>query len=490
MIMDPSRTTPTQPRRTSCDLWREITTKNHQGVDSAAPIQHNHMQRHTLRCSSKVIIPSMMAILVVFVLSTFTNVVSVPSVGAFHGGPSSMWVAPPCTRHRAEALSQLCRTRLSATNNNDKKQPGGGFGTASSSSPSSNKQKKKVNSSSKYRLQDALNDKPKAKSQQQQRPASSTLAKPYVKDEQSALIEQLAQKAATTPIGRVVSEFANQLDQDPFWELLPSLIASRFPLVPPSALERLAGFVRHALETADGTKTKSRPMDWVDDPYRPYKELHAYMPGLGPTQPFHDPARVPFCRALEENYEIIRQEYQALLQDPNVVKRFQSVTSMNYQSGWQTLVLFYNGHRIPDFPYHLCPTTTRLLETVPLAGRIAGFNRQQPQSGIPLHTDGNNLWLTTQMGMVIPDDDAKAAHIQVGPETRYWQTGKCLLYDTTYQHETYNAHPTQERVVLHVDFFNTLALTASEIEILQYIYHLREEFMKAEGVAKVGAQIL
>ena len=136
MVINPSRTTPTQPRRTSCDLWREITTKNHQGVDSAAPIQHNHMQRHTLRCSSKVIIPSMMAILVVFVLSTFTNVVSVPSVGAFHYGPSSMWVAPPSTRHRAEALSQLCRTRLSATNNN-KKQPGGGFGTASSSSPSS-----------------------------------------------------------------------------------------------------------------------------------------------------------------------------------------------------------------------------------------------------------------------------------------------------------------------------------------------------------------
>lgn len=83
-----------------------------------------------------------------------------------------------------------------------------------------------------------------------------------------------------------------------------------------------------------------------------------------------------------------------------------------------------------------------------------------------------------------------AAYIRVGPETRRWETGKCLLYDTTYEHETFNEHSDQERVVLHVDFFNTLVMTPVEIEVMQYIYSLREEFMKAEGVAKVGAQIL
>jgi aspartyl/asparaginyl beta-hydroxylase (cupin superfamily) len=84
----------------------------------------------------------------------------------------------------------------------------------------------------------------------------------------------------------------------------------------------------------------------------------------------------------------------------------------------------------------------------------------------------------------------ETASIRVGPETRHWKEGECLLYDTTYEHVTKNEHPTQERVVLHVDFFNTLAMTPIEIEIMQYIYILREEFMKAEGVAKVGAQIL
>lgn len=347
-----------------------------------------------------------------------------------------------------------------------------GFGSGGEAS-ASGKKKKKAN-----RLMDSLEDKPAAVS-------SNSIAKPYRKDEQDQLLEQLAQRAAHTAIGRVVDEFAHTID-DPFWELMPSLIASRYPAANNDALHRIAGFVRHTLMTA-ASMGPMRPSDWIDDLYRPYEELHAYMPDLGPTQPFHNPSTVPICKLMQDNYEIICKEYQALL-DNGMEGKFQSVTSMNYDSGWQTLVLFYNGHRIPSFPYNLCPVTTRVLETVPLAGRIAGFNRQQPGTGIPLHTDGNNMWLTCHMGIAVPDHEQ--ASIRVGPETRHWESGRCLLYDTTYQHETRNQHPTQERIVLHVDFFNTLTMTPLEIEIMQYIYTLREQFMKAEGVTKVGAQIL
>jgi aspartyl/asparaginyl beta-hydroxylase (cupin superfamily) len=311
--------------------------------------------------------------------------------------------------------------------------------------------------------------------------------KPYVKREHDDLIVSLASVAANTAIGRVVAESAatGTVDADPFWELMPSLISSRFPIISDENLERVAGFVRHTLN-------KNLPLEdeIIQNEWRPEDEIHAYMPGLGATKPFHDPNSLELCRLMSENYETIRNEYDALvLNIENGGKdRFQSVTSMNYDSGWKTLVLFYNGHRIPNFPYHLCPTTTQILETVPLAGRIAGFNRQQPRSGIPKHTDGNNMWLTCQMGVHVPED--QAAYIRVGPETRRWQAGECLLYDTTYEHETMNEHASQERVVLHVDFFNTLSMTPNEIEVMRYIYSLREEFMRAEGVAKVGAQIL
>ena len=131
------------------------------------------------------------------------------------------------------------------------------------------------------------------------------------------------------------------------------------------------------------------------------------------------------------------------------------------------------------------------MESVPLAGRIAGFNRQEAQSGIPLHSDGNNTWLTCQMGIRVPECDERGEPIRVGPEKRGWKEGECLLYDTTYEHETWNgSEKGEERVVLHVDFFNTLSMTKLEIDIMRYVYGMREEFMKAEGNAKVGAQIL
>ena len=115
-------------------------------------------------------------------------------------------------------------------------------------------------------------------------------------------------------------------------------------------------------------------------------------------------------------------------------------------------------------------------------GTTCGKRREQVWSRMPRPSPANNYYhhrLTCQMGIHVPEDEK--AWIRVGPETRRWKEGECLLYDTTYEHETMNEHPEQERVVLHVDFFNTLALTPTEIEVMQYIYSLREEFMKAEG---------
>ncbi len=355
---------------------------------------------------------------------------------------------------------------------------GGGFGTPAASNSST--KAKKTTRKQKGNLLATLNDAPSKKTKGK--------GMTYVKSEQDALLASLAATASLSPIGKAVSEspLHGSAEADPFYELMPSLISSKFPNISNDKLHRVAGFVKHALDS-------NLPLEdsIVQDPHRPHDEIHAYMPGLGETKPFHDPAELELCQKLSDNIDVIEKEYEALVEDmqgKGKKDRFQSVTSMNYEGGWKTLVLFYNGHRIKDFPYHLCPVTTQIMESVPLAGRIAGFNRQKPQSGIPKHSDGNNMWLTCQMGIKVPD--GQKAYIRVGPETRRWSRGECLLYDTTYDHETMNESEDQERVVLHIDFFNTLAMTSDEIDIMRYIYSMREEFMKAEGVAKVGAQIL
>lgn len=229
-----------------------------------------------------------------------------------------------------------------------------GFGKEASGGSGKKAKKKKAKAA---RLSNTLQDKPKEK-------ASSN--KPFVKSEQDELIASLAAKASSTSIGRAVASApVSSVGIDPFWELMPSLISSRFPNVADRQLERVAGMVRHTLDA-------NLPLEdsIINDPYRPHNEIHAYMPGLGDTSPFLDPSQLALCQQLSENYDVICEEYENLLRDKK--DRFQSVTSLNYESGWKTMVLFYNGNRIKDFPYHLCPTTTKILETVPIAGRIAG----------------------------------------------------------------------------------------------------------------------
>lgn len=229
-----------------------------------------------------------------------------------------------------------------------------GFGKSVSGGSGKKADKKKAKAS---RLSNTLQDKPKEN-------ASSN--KPFVKSEQEELIASLAAKASSTCIGRAVASApVPPGGMDPFWELMPSLISSRFPNVADKQLERVAGMIRHTLDP-------NLPLEdsIVNNPYRPHKEIHAYMPGLGETEPFLDPSQLSLCEKLSANYDVICAEYENLLRDGK--DRFQSVTSLNYESGWRTMVLFYNGNRIKDFPYHLCPTTTKILETVPIAGRIAG----------------------------------------------------------------------------------------------------------------------
>lgn len=228
-----------------------------------------------------------------------------------------------------------------------------GFGGGGKSASTQGSRKKKAKGT---RLVDTLADKPKS---------TASANKPFVRSEQDDLLEQLANQAASTCIGRAVASApVPEEGIDPFWELMPSLISSRFSHVPDQQLERVAGMIRHTLDP-------NLPLEdsIISEPFRPHDEIHAYMPGLGETKPFYDPNEVKLCQLLSDNYETIKGEYHALISDKK--DRFQSVTSMNYDSGWRTLVLFYNGHRIPDFPYHLCPTTTKILETVPLAGRVS-----------------------------------------------------------------------------------------------------------------------
>jgi aspartyl/asparaginyl beta-hydroxylase (cupin superfamily) len=326
-----------------------------------------------------------------------------------------------------------------------------------------------------------------------------------------------APRAPAPDVTRILSELDES--QDIFWQLIGPILSTD-PALAGVDLSRVAALVDFSRGRRDAIEADPAWRACVADPFRPHAELHAYMPGIVPASAWHDPAEFTFAAELEAHHDVISREFDELLRSNATAATFQHVTEMNYDAGWKTLVLRYNGGRIARFPYELCPTTTAILDSIPIAGRIAGFNRQLPTSGIPLHSDGNNMWLTLQMGIKLPNPERGAAErgaqstdasrarrpwIRVGSETRHWDEGKCLVYDTTFEHETFNPSADAERIVLHVDFWNTIstrrpearaaaaaagALSDGELVAMRKIYSLREQFLKAEGVGSVAAQRL
>lgn len=138
----------------------------------------------------------------------------------------------------------------------------------------------------------------------------------------------MASKSEATVIGKAVSKCPeyNTPDMDTFWQMLPSLISTKFPSASDNELQRVADMVEFSL----GVRGPEESV--ILDPYRPHAELHAYMPGLGETTPFLDTNQLDLCQQLSDNYDVICKEYEALLDerfDRKGNDRFQSVTSMN-----------------------------------------------------------------------------------------------------------------------------------------------------------------
>ncbi|CEL99480.1 unnamed protein product [Vitrella brassicaformis CCMP3155] len=279
-------------------------------------------------------------------------------------------------------------------------------------------------------------------------------------------IDSLMRKAIKRTKSALLLEGDNDAIEDQFWSFMDKALALEFAA---KELKRFRLFV----EMQRGLREV--PKDVYVEPYR--GKMHSYFPGLT-AQPFWEADEFPWIKELESAYPKIREEYLALLE---AGQRHDSVTGINYESGWSSLQLWRNGRPVDGFPLYLCPTLARLLESIPVAQRICvGFNRQKPHSGIPLHVDGNNLMLTTQLGVLVPtseDGGHYPAWIRVGAEKRHWQPGRALVYDTTFQHETFN--PTDdERHVLHIDFWHK-DLTAAERRAIERLYTLREMFLEA-----------
>ena len=176
---------------------------------------------------------------------------------------------------------------------------------------------------------------------------------------------------------------------------------------------------------------------------------------------FCDASEFPFTADLEANWKTVRGELERLPKgsfrawpDRHLYER---PAQQEEGKGWDVFGLYAFGYPLKR-NCTLCPETTRLVERIPSL-KTAGFSWLEPGTHIKPHVGYTGAVLRCHLGLVIPPDCA----LRVGPETRSWQEGKCMVFDDTTEHEAWNRSD-RVRVVLLLDFAKPGATFAPPME--------------------------
>ena len=162
---------------------------------------------------------------------------------------------------------------------------------------------------------------------------------------------------------------------------------------------------------------------------------------------YQDKEKYPFVKILEDNWQDILAEYQAIAGEPQMHAWPEGGL---YEGRWDTYGLYGFGKKRHK-ECARCPKTTKLVEQIP--GMVmAGFSRLAPGTHIKPHV-GYGGWaqyvLRVHLGLMVPE----GAEMRVGTETRAWKNGKVTIFCDATEHEVWNRGDT-ERVVLLLDFRN------------------------------------
>lgn len=163
-----------------------------------------------------------------------------------------------------------------------------------------------------------------------------------------------------------------------------------------------------------------------------------------PGRPIRDVSDFPFCKMLEENYAVIKKEFDALALEHLVAWPERYLC----RKGWDVFGLYAFNNRLEE-NCAKCPETARILSQVP-GMTTAMFSCLQPRTHIRPHIgyyQYSNYILRAHLGINVPPGCA----LKVNGVEQTWDNGKAFVFDDTFRHEAYNKSE-QVRVVLMIDF--------------------------------------
>lgn len=165
---------------------------------------------------------------------------------------------------------------------------------------------------------------------------------------------------------------------------------------------------------------------------------------------WHEAARYPVTAALEGAAAMIRSELFGQARPPEDWAEYSEAVAEGRK--WRATWFHRHGRRSSETAA-LFPRTSALLDAHsgpegPLASSLGDcfLSRLEAGGRIPAHTGLCNISLVGHLALAIPP----GCGIRVGTESRGWEEGKCLVFDDTFEHETWNASGSDRYVLVFV----------------------------------------
>lgn len=159
-----------------------------------------------------------------------------------------------------------------------------------------------------------------------------------------------------------------------------------------------------------------------------------------------------FFRILEENWEAIRDEAVDLLSVPPQDGYILDKENLRENGIWKQYEVFGRGRKLTANCVR-APKTCSLIENfAPAAGCKRGqvkFSVMEPNTHVYSHTGPTNCRLRAHLGLVVPD----GVRLRVGDEILYWQEGKIIIFDDSFEHEVWH-EGSSNRLVLIIDVWH------------------------------------
>lgn len=178
------------------------------------------------------------------------------------------------------------------------------------------------------------------------------------------------------------------------------------------------------------------------------------------NEPVLDPGLFPWVPRVEAEWEAIRDEAAAVLENHQQLPNFQDISvdqrSITQDDGWKTFFLYGFGQRSERNALQ-CPVSTRVVESIP-GMTTAFFSILAPGKRIPEHRGLFKGFIRYHLGLIIPEPRDRCG-IKIAGEDHQWEPGKSLVFDDTYPHEAWN-ETDAPRAVLFVDVRRPLTRTA------------------------------